>query len=309
MMTERKNIAITIRSFDMNGRAFSRLAAHANIVFSNSSGERLSEKALCVAIKEADGVIAGTERFSAQVLQSAPRLKAISRVGVGLDTIDLDYAREKNIAVLNTPISPGVAVAEHTVALLLSLMKNIPQYYVRVRQGDYSLTQGSLLAGKTIGIIGLGRIGWNVALLLEAFGSRITFYDPWVKGTPPEKWVRKGTLEALLCEADIITLHSSPQGGSTPLLDGTALASCKRGSVLINTARGSLIDEPALVQALKNGVIAAAALDVVAMEPYKGPLLDYPQVVITPHVASNTVESRQQMEIEAVENILDTFEV
>lgn len=308
-MDEKFNTAIAIRSFDLHGKAYAKLSIHTNIVFINSSGQRLSEMDLCKAIKNADGVIAGTELYPENVLQSAPHLKVISRVGVGLDNIDLDYTKKAGIRILNTPLAPVDAVAEHTIALMLAVMKNIPQYYAKVHRGDYSISMGSLLAGKTTGIIGLGRIGQRVAALLESFGSEVTFYDPWVKNPVPERWIRKDTPEELLHDADIITLHSSSQEGGSPLMDGRAFASCKHGVVLINTARGSLIDEAALARSLDSGIVSGAGLDVVSVEPYNGPLLNYPQVVITPHVASNTFESRQHMEIEAVENILNAFGV
>jgi D-3-phosphoglycerate dehydrogenase len=262
---------------------------------------------LCNAIIDVDGIIAGTESYNANVLKSAPHLKVISRVGVGLDNIDLEYAKKRGICVLNTPLAPVDAVAEHTIALIFSIFKKIPQYYDKAHQGDYSIQQGSLLSGKTIGIIGLGRIGQKVATLLDALGTKIVYYDPLVKKNMPEKWVQINNLDDLFQTADIISLHSSPQSGNLPVLDKNAFARCKAGVVIINTARGSLIDEKALIHALDSGIISSAGLDVVSIEPYKGPLLDYPQVVITPHVASNTVESRQQMEIEAVENMLHTF--
>ena len=252
-MNERYKTAITIRSFDQKGEAYAKLSANTDIIFVNTSGQRLSETALVEIIKDAEGIIAGTESYPAGVLQSAPHLKVISRVGVGVDNIDLDYARQNGIRVVNTPVAPGDAVAEHTLALIFSVLKNIPQYYERIHRGEHSVLQGSLIAGKTTGIIGLGRIGRKVATLLESCGSVITFYDPWIKDPVPEHWIRKDTLDDLLHDADIITLHSSPQEQSAPLLDTKAFASCRPGVVLINTARGSLIDEPALIHALDQG--------------------------------------------------------
>jgi len=296
--------AITIRSFDLQSDAHEKLSDKTAIVYTNSSGQRLTEKDLCAAIRDAEGVIAGTELFTATVLMSARHLKVISRVGIGLDNIDLDFAGQQGITVLNTSHAPVAAVAEHTIALIFSLFKNIPQYHQRIHQGDYSIQQGSMIRGKTLGIVGLGKIGRNVAILAETLGLKIIYFDPWAQNSIPDTWVGKTCLEDLLRDADIITLHIPPQTQNRPVLDKTAFSFCKKGVVIINTARESLIDENALTDALDHGFVASAGLDVVSVEPYKGSLLNYPQVVITPHVASNTFESRQQMEIEAVENML-----
>jgi D-3-phosphoglycerate dehydrogenase len=301
------NIAIAIRSFNFHSDTYTKLSKSTNIIFVNHSGQRLTEQDLCKSITNANGIIAGTESYNENVLNAAPHLKVISRVGVGLDNIDLDYAKKRGICILNTPLAPVDAVAEHTIALIFSIFKKIPQYYDNVHREDYSIQQGSLLSGKTIGIIGLGRIGQKVATLLDALGTKIMYYDPFLKKDMPEKWVRIDHLDNLFRTADVISLHTSPQYGNIPFLDKNAFAQCKAGVVIINTARGSLIDEIALIHAIDSGIVSSAGLDVVSVEPYKGPLLDYPQVVITPHVASNTVESRQQMEIEAVENMLHTF--
>ncbi len=306
-MEKKFGVSITIRSFNFNGVAFKKLEDKCNIIYINNSGKRLDGSNLCVSLQNADGVIAGTERYTKEILQASPQLKVISRVGVGVDNIDMEYTDKYGITIVNTPNAPVEAVAEHTIALIFSLLKNIPQYYERVRTGDYSIQQGSLLSGKTIGIIGLGRIGQKVATLLDALGTKIVYYDPLIKKNMPEEWVRVNNLDDLFQVADVISLHSSPQSGNLPVLDKKAFSRCKTGVVVINTARGSLIDEKALIHALDNGIVSSAGLDVASVEPYKGPLLDYPQVVITPHVASNTVESRQQMEIEAVENMLYTF--
>jgi D-3-phosphoglycerate dehydrogenase len=306
-MSKAFNTAIVIRSFGFQSDAYKKLDNATHLVFTNKSGQRLSEEDLIRAISEADGIIAGTESYNKKVLSSAPHLKVISRVGVGLDNIDLEYAALKGISVVNTPLAPTDAVAEHTLALILSLMKRIPRYYTKIREGDFSIYQGSLVKGKTAGIIGMGRIGQKVAGFLAALGAGIVYFDPFSPRGIPDEWHRADNLEDLLRISDIISLHCPPREGNLPILDREAFAKCKPGVIVINTARGSLIDEKSLIQAIDEGIVASAGLDVVSTEPYKGPLLDYPQIVITPHVASNTLESRQQMEIEAVENMLHIF--
>jgi D-3-phosphoglycerate dehydrogenase len=176
-----------------------------------------------------------------------------------------------------------------------------------MRKGEEALEPGTLLAGKTVGVIGLGRIGMKVAMMLGSLGCRILVYDPYRKG-PDQPGVKfLPSLEDLAGEADILTLHAPAQPGDRPILDGAILSRCRRGVVIVNTARGSLIDEAALVSALEEGRVAAAGLDVFPREPYTGPLLRFPQVVATPHVASNTIETRQEMEMEAVENLMKGF--
>lgn len=298
-------VAITIRSFNNSGQAIDLLRRFFTLSYINESGKRLNETELIKALDGADAVIAGTEVFSANVLTKSPQLKVISRVGVGIDSIDQQTAKRQDIQIFNTPDAPVQAVAEHTLALILSILKKIPRYNENARKGDQSIQPGHILSGKTVGVIGLGRIGFRVASLLSAFGCHITYYDPFVKATHSIDWERKDTLAELLMTADIITLHINPTDDQAPLMDLEAFDTCKRGAVLINTARGSCIDEDALYEALRSGTIAGAGLDVAVNEPLTGPLLDLPQVILTPHVASNTYETRAQMELEAVNNLIE----
>lgn len=255
-------------------------------------------------ICDVEGVIAGTENYSKAVLSATKHLKVISRVGVGLDSIDLKTASKKGINVLNTPLSPVQSVAEHTLALLLSGPKHIPRYNENLRKHEYSIIPGHLIFQKTVGILGLGRVGYRVAEMLDHLGCFIIFYDPYLSCTPPAQWQRVMSLNELLEQSDIITLHAAAQSGNTPLLDRSAFKKSRRGVIIINTARGSLINEDALINAINENIVAAAGLDVFTHEPYHGPLLQCPQVVITPHVASNTYEARRAMESEAVDNLI-----
>lgn len=296
--------AITIRSFGLNIYERKKFTEKFEIIYINTTGRRLSESELSQVLMGVEGVIAGTEPFTKQVIESLCDLKVISRVGVGLDSIDLESARKHGIKIMNTPEAPVQAVAEHTLALILALLKHIATYNQKMRVEDYSIEPGKTLSGKQIGIVGLGRIGYRVAILLEAFGCKINFYDPWVKIRVPDGWQSDSTLEELLMKSDIVSLHLSPQENGKPILDETSLNMIKKGAIIINTARASLIDEESLCKALLSGQIGAAGLDVFSVEPYKGPLLKYPQVIVTPHVASNTIEARNQMEIEAVHNLI-----
>ncbi len=202
-----------------------------------------------------------------------------------------------------TPAAPVQAVAEHTLALLLAVAKQIPVYQERLRKGDDTPLPAVLLAGRTAGIIGMGRIGRRVAGILEALGCRICYYDPNVDAGIPS-WSREENLQALVKASDILTLHVPAQPGNRPLIGRELISLCRKGVIMVNTARGSLIDEEALADALEDGTVAGAGLDVFPHEPYRGPLLQFPQVVATPHVASNTVETRRQMEMEAVDQLI-----
>jgi D-3-phosphoglycerate dehydrogenase len=297
-------LAITIRSFALDDITQRRLESQFRLQYVNTCGRRLSEDDLSEAIRHADAVIAGTETFSRKVIEDATRLKIISRVGVGLDSIDLDAARERNILVMITASSTTQPVAEHALSLMYALSKHIIEYYVGSRSNDHTIQQGALISGKTVGIIGMGRIGNRVAEMVRCMGCQVIFYDPFVSQSPNSAFRQTETLFNLLSRSDIVTLHIPSEKNKPPVLDREAFNQCRTGVILINTARGSLVDEEALLEALKSGKVGGAGLDVVGNEPYSGPLLSYPNVIITPHVASNTYESRKAMEEEAVENIV-----
>jgi D-3-phosphoglycerate dehydrogenase / 2-oxoglutarate reductase len=297
-------VAITIRSFPRSGSVIKELESEFSVIFRNATGSRLSETEMIRALKDAEYVIAGTEPFSKKVLECCGNLKVISRVGVGTDSIDLQTASKRNILVLNTPEAPVISVSEHTLALLLAVMKRIPEYNNNVHGGNFSVKPGSLLYGKTVGIIGLGRIGYRFASILACMGCKIQFHDPFFTRHLSEDWTPVRDLEDLVRTSDIISLHAPPKQDGSPILTSALFKTCKKGMILINTARGALIDETALELALQEGIVASAGLDVFLQEPYSGSLLKYSQVIVTPHIASNTVESREQMETEAVGNLI-----
>lgn len=295
-------VAVTIRSFS-SGDLPDGPDDQIHPVFINHFGRRMTGDEIIRYCHDADAIIAGTEKFSRDVLQNLPALKVISRVGVGTDSIDLVYARERGIAVYTTPEATIPAVAEHTLALILSLSRNIPRYSLFRTDPHSPVIHGHMVRGSRLGIVGLGRIGREIARLTGSLGAKILYYDPYVQVSPDPGWDAASSLSYLLSHSDIISLHSPPLPDGAPILGENEFSLIKHGAILINTARGSLIDEQALIQALDRGTIRAAGLDVTVTEPYQGPLLRYPQVIITPHVASNTEESRKEMETEAIENI------
>jgi D-3-phosphoglycerate dehydrogenase len=301
-------VAVTIRSFNLPDPVMADLLSRCRIIYSNTSGQRLSEETLAQALRGTEIAIAGTEPFTDRVIEAADSLRIISRVGTGTDSIDLKAAERKGIRVFTTPHAPVQAVAEHTLALLLAVLKQIPQYNDALHRGIAETRGVSLLGGKRVGIIGLGRIGTRVATMLESLGCRITYYDPFTKEPAGKTWQRRGTLTDLVAGVDILTVHAPAQEEQRPLIDATVLGSCKKGIIIINSARGSLISEDAMISALENGTIAGAGLDVFPTEPYTGPLLSYPQVIATPHVASHTLETRSLMEQEAVRQVIAALE-
>ena len=271
----------------------------------NPYGRKLKPEEVVALAKGCAGIIAGTEPLTEEVLRQLPDLKAISRCGAGLDNVDVEAARKRGIAVKATPDAPTQAVAELTVALILNVLRRINFMDRQVRSGAWSKEMGGLLSGKTVGIIGLGRIGRRVTELLRPFGVKILASEP----KPDRKWVKENkvrltSLEELLRESDIVTLHVPYTEQNRNLINAGRLKIMKRGAILINTSRGGLVDEDALYQALKSGYLGGAALDVMETEPYHGSLKELNNVTLTPHIGSYAFEARVQMEMEAAKNLI-----
>ena len=271
----------------------------------NSSGKRMTPAEVIELAGSSSGLIAGVEQYSEETLDQLPSLKCISRVGVGIDNIDLAACKKKGISVLNTPDEPIIAVAELTVGCILSLLRKLNTLTELTKSRQWKRIPGNLLQGKLVGIIGLGRIGKRVAGLLQCFGARIIAYDPVVDN----KWAQENNVayvefETLLQDADIICLHAS--GSNDKFKIGRAeFNTMKQGALLVNMARGGMVDDVELAKMLASGKIGGAALDVYPQEPYTGPLCDSDQVVLTPHEATLTIETRVAMETLAVENLIN----
>ena len=274
----------------------------------NPTGKRLSGGQVVRMAADAEGVIAGVEPYDAEVLRQLPRLRCISRCGVGLDNIDLAAARDRGVAVVNTPDTVIRPVAELTVAMAFDLLKRLTVHTEFLRRGEWKKVTGGMLKGRTVGVVGLGRIGRCVADIFSRLDARVIGHDVH----PDTAWAGKAGvllmgLPELLAAADIVTLHAA-MGKDAPCLIGAGeLALMRPEAFLINTSRGKAVDEAALAEALARGSIAGAALDVFSVEPYSGALSAIPNVVLTPHVATLTRESRAEMELESVRNLLDFF--
>jgi len=298
------SFVISTSSFDTgNNPAIQRLLQQGFQAVTNPHKRKLTEDEIIELLSGgATGLIAGIEPLTERVFQSAPNLKVISRCGAGMDSVDLAAAKNHGIHVLNTPEAPAQAVAELTLGYILSLLRQINPIDRAVRNGEWPRTQGRLFAAQTVGVIGLGHIGRRVARLCQAFEATVIAHDPYATQVPGG--VTLVSLEQLLASADIVTLHTPYSAAMHHMLDAKAFAAMKPEVIVINAARGGLVDENALLAALQSGKISAAALDVFEQEPYHGPLIENGNVILTSHVGSLARESRQRMEIEAAENLL-----
>ena len=254
--------------------------------------------------RDIDGLIAGTEALTADILGAAENLKVISRCGAGIDNVDLAAAEKRGIQVFSTPYGPTVAVAELTVSLILSLLRHVPRMDREMRSGKWQKRMGRLVQGKKVGIIGFGRIGQKVAELLMGLGAQISFCD--LRTDAGKSGCTQASLDELLAWADIVTLHVP---GKKLLLGKAELNKMKSGSWLVNCTRGGVVDEKALYQLLKEGWLSGAAIDVFEEEPYRGPLIELDNVILTPHIGSYAIESRVEMEVQSATNLLRGFKL
>jgi len=269
----------------------------------NPYGRKLSETEVkeLIQIHQPIGMIAGVEPITKSVLKEAKNLKVISRCGIGLDSIDLTAAKELGISVLNTPDAPKEAVAELTLGMILSVLRNISKLDRNIRSGNWKGHKGLLLNGKTIGIIGCGRIGSRLAELFKPFNCVLIGYDPALKTHDSISMIN---LDDLIKYADIITLHLPLTTETKNILSDARIKNLKKDAVIINAARGGLVDEKALYEELKNGHLYGVALDCFEEEPYSGPLKELDNVILSPHMGSSTYETRKIMEINAVKNLM-----
>lgn len=304
----RPTVLLSVSSFGAAGDGPLRLleAAGVNVV-PNPHGRKLTEDEVAELIAGVDGVIAGTEPLNAAVLERAGRLRVISRVGVGLENVDLNAALRMGIVVRNTPEALTDAVAELTLGGILSVIRQIGRMDRDMHAGAWERQMGGLLRGKTVGIVGLGRIGRRLAELLHPFEVRLLAADRAPEPAVADQLgVRYVELDELLRESEVVTLHLP--GLEDSLIGADEIALMRPGAILVNASRGGLVDEAALHAALADGRLAGAYLDTFASEPYDGPLRDLPTVLLTPHAGSYAAEARERMETEAAQNLLDAFE-
>jgi len=257
-------------------------------------------------------VVRSATKVTADLIDRAVNLKVIGRAGVGVDNVDVEAATRRGIVVANAPESTVVSAAEHTIGLLVALARNIPQAHAALKQGRWERKKygGIELAGKRLGVLGFGRIGQQVARRAAGLGMRVCAYDPYVAR---ERFRELGierveTPEAVYDVADFITLHLPSNAETRGSLNAAAFERMRDGVRLVNAARGALIDEAALLDALQTGKVAGAALDVFSAEPYSGPLLELDNVVVTPHLAASTDEAQDRAGVIIAEQVVAALE-
>ena len=268
--------------------------------------------ALLPALAGVDAVIVrSATSIDAEALAAADRLKVVARAGVGLDNVDVPAATARGVMVVNAPTSNIVSAAEHAVALLLAVARRVPQATASLKAGEWKRSRftGVEITDKTMGVVGLGRIGVLVAQRMSAFGVRLLAYDPYVPAARAAQiGVRLVPLDELLRESDFISIHLPKTPETVGLIGERELATCKPGVIIINAARGGLLDEHALAQALKEGRVGGAGLDVYASEPCTdSPLFGFDSVVVTPHLGASTVEAQERVSIQTVEALLEAL--
>lgn len=274
----------------------------------NPYGRKITTSELKMLLPEIDALIAGTERINADVLEYAKDLKLISRVGIGLDGIDWQEVNKRNIEVAYTPDAPSLSVAELTVGLMISLLRGINKADYEMHKKNWNRFTGFELSGKTIGIIGLGRVGKKVVKLLEPFNCKILANDI----NPDKEFIKICNItlvdkDTLYRESLIVSLHVPLTKETHLMINKRIFQRMRHDSYLINTSRGQIVDEQDLYMAIKNHQISGAAVDVYPVEPYSGPLCELDNIIFTCHMGSCTKESRTAMEIGAAEAVVDFF--
>ena len=303
MAAARRRVLITTIPFGEVDPASLRLLDESGLEYViNPIGRRVTEDELVSLIRGFDYLIAGTEPITERVMAAEPRLRLISRVGVGLDNVDLTAARIRGVAVAYTPDGPADAVAELTIGLALSLLRGVHLANRDIRSGVWKRLQGRRLEKVTVGVIGVGRIGTRVIRLLSAFRGPVLANDLSPSHLDqPVRWVDKSTLYR---EADVITLHVPLTHQTRDLIGAEELALMGPDTLLVNTCRGGVVNETALAEALRSGALAGAAVDTFAVEPYHGELVDVDTCLITPHMGSMAADCRLAMEVGAARNVV-----
>ncbi len=277
--------------------------------FTNPRDRTLTETELSELVGESDGVIAGTDPFSRAVIAAAPNLKIIARVGSGLDSVDLSAARETGVLVTYTPEAPAPAVAELAVCQMLALLRDTYRCVNQMRDKKWDRHTGRRLAEMKVGIIGAGRIGGRVINHLAAFGPPEIYVSDLREPTELQLAapVRQTDIDTIFRTCDVVSLHVPLNNATRGLADAKRVASMKENAILINTARGPVVDSAALAQVLRRRPDLSAAIDVFDVEPYSGELCELPNCFCTSHLGANTRDCRNRMEVEAAREIVRFF--
>jgi len=265
---------------------------------------------LVAELADADAlVVRSATRVTDELLSHAPRVRVVGRAGVGVDNVDLDAATHRGVVVMNTPGGNATSVAEHALALMLSMARSIPQLNAAMHAGRWekSGAAGAELRGKTLGLVGLGRVGAEVARRARGFEMHVLAHDPYLSPERAAEWdVELVSLKDVLEKSDFVSLHTGLSEATRGLINAATIAQMKKGARLVNTARGELVDEAALAEGLRSGHLAGAALDVFATEPPKdSALLAMANVIATPHVAGSTTEAQEEVGVQIAQQVRD----
>jgi D-3-phosphoglycerate dehydrogenase len=273
----------------------------------------LQGEELLRAVAQSDALItrSGTA-VTPELVNAGTRLRIVGRAGVGLDNVDVDACTARGILVINAPTANIMSATEHTMAMLLALCRNIPEAHASVKRGEWTRSKfmGTELDGKTLGVIGLGRIGSRVTIRARGFGMRVIAYDPYIADSAYEKvGATKMSLEQLLEQADIITVHTPMTDETRSMIGAAELAKMKDGVIVLNIARGGIYEEQALADALNSGKVAGAAIDVYVEEPptLEHPLLKAKNVILSPHIGANTIEAQDRVAVQTAEMVVEAL--
>ena len=311
MKDERSNKILTsVSSFaQLSTKPLELLNERGYEVTLNPYGRKLNQNELIELARSCVGIVAGLEDYSAEIIDSLPKLKCISRVGIGIDSIDIDYANSKGVIVKNTPDGPTRSVAELTLGLCLSMIRKIPNADRNIRDNNWQKEPGFLLHEKTVGIIGIGRIGKLVSQLFLGFGCKVIACDL----NPDHAWassfgVEIVEIEELLNRSNVISLHVPYDKTTNCLIGKKEFGMMRADAFILNLSRGGIVDEKELYAVLSGKKILGAALDVFSDEPYFGELTELDNIILTPHYASYAQETKICMEMQAVNNLLNSLQ-
>ncbi|WRS28554.1 phosphoglycerate dehydrogenase [Oscillospiraceae bacterium MB08-C2-2] len=289
--------------------ALTALKEFADEIVINPQHRPLEEDELIELLQDCDGMVAGIDFITTRVLNACPKLKVVSRYGVGYDRVDIAAAKENGIVVTNTPGANAMAVADLAIGLLLAVAREIPRLDKGMKEDKWLKSDGVEIYEKTIGILGLGAIGKGVAKRAQGFSMKVLAYDPFMNMEyAKSNNITPVSLDELLEQSDFISLHLPATPETFNLLDKAAMSKMKKGAIIINTARGGIIDDGAAYELLKSGHLGGMGIDAFVDEPPKHiPLFDLDNVVLTPHTAAHTAEAMNNMANMSVQNLIDVL--
>lgn len=307
MNKKKSNIFVSASPFCQHSREPINLLKKNGISFDiNPYNRKLKENEIFNIIKSYDGLIADVETLNKRVLGNAKNLKIISRVGIGINNIDLEYSKKNNILVKNTPDAPTQAVVEFTIGLIFNLIRNISKQNIDMKNRNWNREFGLNIQNLKVGILGFGRTGSLLADKLNKIGVKEIYYNDILKKKTHKK-IKYKSKNFIFKNSDILTVHLPETKRTKNILNKSTFKLFKKDSFLINTSRGEILDENDLDSFLKKGYFSGVALDVFKEEPYNGRLGKFDRCLLTPHISSHTIECRNRMELEATQAIVDFF--